>query len=772
MTNKKSTKKALISSALCLLLCLSMLVGTTFAWFTDSVSTTNNIITAGNLDVNLYWSTDASNWTAVNSNTNIFKTGTLWEPGHTEVVYLKVVNEGSLALQYSLDVNVASEISGTNVDGKAFNLSDYILYNVTEGVTLYADSAAARGDETGDKLNTPYNTASQLLNKGESVEMTLVVFMPTTVGNEANHKTSDDINNPNKYTPSINLGINLYATQYTKENDSFGPNYDGDALVCDILAKPETINDILATVEPGTVIGLAAGKYGTITLTQNDLTLVSNAAVVDCLDLNEKDNIIVDGLTFNAAGAQTAYDSKGAASNNVTNLTDGKANNGGSVGVLIKDCTFVGEAADVNLYFPIYFGDTNRGNRSDEITIENCEFKTNARQYIALNGVTNNSGKTAGQIVIKNNVFGGAGFGTTHNTIQATGQGCNWTITGNKFYNWSTEKTAIGSSRNGSENLTWTITGNDFCNDDGAVVLALKTSYTDANTTLVFENNTVWGGNGAIATTPVNAENEAVFGGHKLQMNDNVVMVDTDTEFTDALKTATNGSVILLTNNVTVTSDWDARYTGGKTSKEVVLDGAGSTLKITGKVADNNYNAVFRFEADAVVKNITIDLSEASGYNGKQARAISAKGNLIVDNCTFIGNTAVSNTRAIIFGEGQTSNQFDAEVSITNCTFVNWKRGITDAESGRECKTVVIEGNTCENAPIYVSAYESVTVMNNTMSGCLINVTSYTAAGSAKVVVTGNVLDASKYNVVGSASKLFDAANITVQEGFVVNTIA
>ena len=766
MTNKKSTKKALISSALCLLLCLSMLVGTTFAWFTDSVGTTNNIITAGNLDVNLQWKTSPdAEWADVTSNTNIFKTGTLWEPGHTEVVYLKVSNEGSLALKYSLDIAIASETAGTNVANESFKLSDHILYNIYDGVKSYADSAAARGDESGDKLNTPYNKASQLLNEGDYVEMTLVVFMPTTVGNEANYLKDTT-------TPTINLGINLYATQYTKENDSFGPNYDGDALVCDILAKPETINDILATVEPGTVIGLAAGKYGTITLTQNDLTLVSNSAVVDCLDLNEKDNIIVDGLTFNAAGAQTAYDAKGAASNNVTNLTDGKANNGGSVGVLIKNCAFVGEAADANLYFPIYFGDTNRGNRSDEITIENCEFKTNARQYIALNGVTSNSGKTAGQIVIKNNVFGGAGFGTTHNTIQATGQGCNWTITGNKFYNWNTEKTAIGSSRNGSDNLTWTITGNDFCNEDGAVVLALKTSYTTANTTLVFENNTVWGGNGTIASTPVNAENEAVFGGHKLQMNDNVVMVDTDTEFTDALKTATNGSVILLTNNVTVTSDWDARYTGGKTSKEVVLDGAGSTLKITGKVADNNYNAVFRFEADAVVRNITIDLSEASGYNGKQARAISAKGNLIVDNCTFIGNTAVSNTRAIIFGEGQTANQFDAEISITNCTFVNWKRGITDAESLRECKTVVIEGNTCENAPIYVSAYESVTVMNNTMSGCLINVTSYTAAGSAKVVVTGNVLDASKYNVVGSTSKLFDAANITVQEGFVVNTIA
>jgi predicted ribosomally synthesized peptide with SipW-like signal peptide len=130
MTNKKSTKKALITSALCLLLCVSMLVGATFAWFTDSVTSTNNIVTAGNLDENLYWSTDGNAWTPVDASTNVFKTGTLWEPGHTEVVYLKVVNEGTLALKYNLNVNIASETPGINVYDEPFMLSDYIKYDV------------------------------------------------------------------------------------------------------------------------------------------------------------------------------------------------------------------------------------------------------------------------------------------------------------------------------------------------------------------------------------------------------------------------------------------------------------------------------------------------------------------------------------------------------------------------------------------------------------------------------------------------------------------
>ena len=96
MTNKNSTKRALISSAIALLLCFSMLIGTTFAWFTDSVSSATNQIIAGNLDVEMYYqnSTTTDNWTKTGDDTwkkvteksHIFMAGALWEPGHTEVV--------------------------------------------------------------------------------------------------------------------------------------------------------------------------------------------------------------------------------------------------------------------------------------------------------------------------------------------------------------------------------------------------------------------------------------------------------------------------------------------------------------------------------------------------------------------------------------------------------------------------------------------------------------------------------------------------------------
>ena len=142
MKKQKSTKRALLMSALSLLLCLSMLVGTTFAWFTDSVSSGKNRITAGNLDVELDYYT-GTEWKSVQDTTDLFS-DELWEPGHTEVVYLKITNAGSLAMKYQLGVKVAEETGSINVKNEEFKLSDYILFGVDKNKTpSYTDRAAA-----------------------------------------------------------------------------------------------------------------------------------------------------------------------------------------------------------------------------------------------------------------------------------------------------------------------------------------------------------------------------------------------------------------------------------------------------------------------------------------------------------------------------------------------------------------------------------------------------------------------------------------------------
>ena len=117
MNESTKTKKALRGSLLALFLCIVLLIGTTFAWFTDTASTGVNKIQAGNLDVELEYSTDCSTWKTANQTTQMFDDDALWEPGHTEVVYLRVKNVGNLALKYNIATNSYDMERGKNAAG-------------------------------------------------------------------------------------------------------------------------------------------------------------------------------------------------------------------------------------------------------------------------------------------------------------------------------------------------------------------------------------------------------------------------------------------------------------------------------------------------------------------------------------------------------------------------------------------------------------------------------------------------------------------------------
>ena len=132
MNSKKTTKHALMSSVVALLLCCAMLIGTTFAWFTDSASTAVNKIQAGTLDVALEMY-DGANWVSAEGKTLQFKvngaipaagTQILWEPGCTyELPALRVVNKGTLALKYKVII--------TGIQGDA-RLNDAIDWTIND----------------------------------------------------------------------------------------------------------------------------------------------------------------------------------------------------------------------------------------------------------------------------------------------------------------------------------------------------------------------------------------------------------------------------------------------------------------------------------------------------------------------------------------------------------------------------------------------------------------------------------------------------------------
>ena len=227
MTQSKRTKRALIASVLALVVCAAMLIGTTFAWFTDSVTSGRNTIVAGNLDVELEYATATEGtlggWTSVNDATDLFGDG-LWEPGYAQVVYLRVRNAGTLALRYQLSMNILSETAGVNVNGQTFNLSDYLQYGAVLNQNVpFANRDAAMDAVTGPvALSTAYTSGEMHLEaNAEPQYLALVVYMPKTVGNEANYR--GDV------VPTIELGVNLLATQDTVEEDSFDNLYDQDA---------------------------------------------------------------------------------------------------------------------------------------------------------------------------------------------------------------------------------------------------------------------------------------------------------------------------------------------------------------------------------------------------------------------------------------------------------------------------------------------------------------------------------------------------------------
>ena len=276
MNNKKATKRALLTSIMALVMCVVMLVGTTFAWFTDTASTGVNKIQAGNLDVELeYKNSDTAVFTKADKNTEVFKDGALWEPGHVEYVVLKVSNAGNLALKYKLGINIASETGSTNVLGNEFKLSDHIKFGVVdkdlsgktrdEMVAAVTDGKLIKGGYTS--VETPlYPTGTE--DKDTEKTVTLVVWMPTTVGNEANHKTG-------AAAPTIDLGISVAATQYTYEKDSIDDQYDKGAEYP--IVAIDTLQELINNAAEPVSAKLEGNIAGSLTVPQGkDVTLDLN----------------------------------------------------------------------------------------------------------------------------------------------------------------------------------------------------------------------------------------------------------------------------------------------------------------------------------------------------------------------------------------------------------------------------------------------------------------------------------------------------------------
>ncbi len=298
MNESTKTKKALRGSLLALFLCIVLLIGTTFAWFTDTASTGVNKIQAGNLDVELEYSHDMVNWQAANENTQMFNDNVLWEPGHTEVVYLRVKNAGNLALKYNIATNSYDMERGKNAAGDLFYIDKYLKIGTAQTNTAFANREAAiaaiADTEKTIAKETQISKDWTVLNAGEkSAPTAVVLYMPTTVGNEANNVQS-------WRKPSLKgLGFVVNATQATVESDSFNNTYDENAAT--------TLSTVSYSSGQHNITGKiqANGRFGAVQAEKTaqftidaDVYAVYNSGGAMAVDADGNSTVVINGGDF------------------------------------------------------------------------------------------------------------------------------------------------------------------------------------------------------------------------------------------------------------------------------------------------------------------------------------------------------------------------------------------------------------------------------------------------------------------------------------------
>lgn len=242
-TNKSSTRRSLLVSATALILSIAMLVGTTFAWFTDSVVSGNNVIAAGNLDIELY-----NDGNKVTSQTNLFD-GVKWEPGVVDYENFTIKNEGNLALLYDFAMNWGDY----NTLAGEYNLTQILkVAMVDKHVSGERAAAIAAGKAAGWKSLSDWSFSGEMTTKGETKDFALIIYWePSDADNNWNVQNGKTLDKGDHLY--VNLGINLQATQKMHESDSFGPDYDGLASDWDGSTGevPEADEDGVITITTG-----------------------------------------------------------------------------------------------------------------------------------------------------------------------------------------------------------------------------------------------------------------------------------------------------------------------------------------------------------------------------------------------------------------------------------------------------------------------------------------------------------------------------------------
>ena len=317
---KTKTKKALFMSVLSMVLCIAMLIGMTFAWFTDTASTGVNKIQAGNLKIGLYYANnttgEGAEWNKITENSQKLnflqkqadnsvkqEANILWEPGCTySLPALKVANEGNLALKYKVILKadtITDKAGKTLLDVFEWKVNDKAtdLKTLKDGIAVISDKA---------------------LMKDSSDIITISAHMKEEAGNDYQGLTIQDFK------------IDVVATQYTYENDSYGDQYDKNAQYPDVSYANASDQDSLKDA----IEGSKTKEPSYIEVSGNNLTIDSSAEIgadtiiagkgTDNTTLNSnntkisEDNITIKDMTIKGSGSTGTGGTLNVNGNNTT----------------------------------------------------------------------------------------------------------------------------------------------------------------------------------------------------------------------------------------------------------------------------------------------------------------------------------------------------------------------------------------------------------------------------------------------------------------------
>ena len=289
MNNKRATKRALLTSVMALVMCVVMLVGTTFAWFTDTASTGVNKIHAGNLDVDIIGADSEAHLEKLNFTKAAGAEGEalLWEPGCRYLTQgFRIANKGNLALKWKAEINKDNIVDGKVIDTAKDGVS------LLDVIDFYVVTKAADGTETAVAIEDFVGN----LTKGAKSDVYYIKgVMQTSAGNDYQNLTLDGIT------------ITVYATQLTAEFDSFDNQYDKDAKYTEVIAAGKTftgkatLSTGITATDPNAIAVKAIGADADVTILDGTFDGGKGGNNI-CVAAADGANVTIKGGTFTVGG--------------------------------------------------------------------------------------------------------------------------------------------------------------------------------------------------------------------------------------------------------------------------------------------------------------------------------------------------------------------------------------------------------------------------------------------------------------------------------------